>query len=464
MIQKLTFKEKFGYGLGDMAANFVFQAMLALQLASTRDTFGLTAGQAATLFLVVGLSRRRFQSGDGRDRRPHQHAVGQVPPVAAVDRGSVRHHRRAHLHHAEHQPGGQSSSTHGSRTCCCALIYTVNNVPYASLTAVMTGDPDERTSIASYRQIFANSAGFIVQSLAIPMVAFFGHGNDARGYQLTMGLLSVLSVLFFIIAFATTKERIQPDPQQKTSLGAGPCRPASAMGPGSCCFWSRLFYFAAIVDARQRHAALLQIRCGQREPLQLVQRIRPGRAAGWASPFSTAVSVRVGQAPALHRQHDRWPAFSIWRCSSSRRTPPSSIIASEVLRQFCVRIVRPDYLGDDGRRGRLRRMENGPPRHGHRNRGGGLRAVGGPGAGRRHCRLAFLVLWLCRRTPCRRPMLWTGILLTASALFGAGLLRHGRRASSSIPYREKPTRRFPMSWRARRLNFRTAGRASSAQK
>ncbi|MGB6158416.1 MAG: hypothetical protein WBH45_09050 [Acidobacteriaceae bacterium] len=36
MIQKLTFKEKFGYGLGDMAANFIFQAMLALQLSSTR--------------------------------------------------------------------------------------------------------------------------------------------------------------------------------------------------------------------------------------------------------------------------------------------------------------------------------------------------------------------------------------------------------------------------------------------
>ena len=75
----------------------------------------------------------------------------------------------------------------GSRTSCCGSIYTVNNVPYASLTAVMTGDPDERTSIASYRQISANSAGFIVQSLAIPMVRFFGRGNDARGYQLTMG-------------------------------------------------------------------------------------------------------------------------------------------------------------------------------------------------------------------------------------------------------------------------------------
>ena len=94
----------------------------------------------------------------------------------------------------------------------------MNNVPYATLTAVMTSDPDERNSIASYRQIFANTAGFIVQSLAVLMVAWLGRGNDARGYQLTMGLLSVLSVIFFIIAFLVSKERIQPDPQQQTSL------------------------------------------------------------------------------------------------------------------------------------------------------------------------------------------------------------------------------------------------------
>ena len=42
------------------------------------------------------------------------------------------------------------------------VIYTMNNVPYASLNAVMTSDPDERNSISTYRQIAANSAGFIV--------------------------------------------------------------------------------------------------------------------------------------------------------------------------------------------------------------------------------------------------------------------------------------------------------------
>ena len=74
------------------------------------------------------------------------------------------------------------------------LIYAVNNVPYASLTGVMTDDPDERNSIPAYRQIFANSAGFIVGALAIPMVRFFGRGDSAKGYQCTMGIFSALAL------------------------------------------------------------------------------------------------------------------------------------------------------------------------------------------------------------------------------------------------------------------------------
>ena len=126
------------------------------------------------------------------------------------------------------------------------IVYTVNNVPYASLTGVITGDPDERTSIASWWQIFANSAGFIVQSLAVPMIAWSGHGNSAKGYQLTMGLFSVLGGVLFIVAFASTKERIQPDPKQKSSLGQD-LADLVGNGPWIALFLATMFYFIAIV-------------------------------------------------------------------------------------------------------------------------------------------------------------------------------------------------------------------------
>src|SRR5208283_3375273 len=59
------------------------------------------------------------------------------------------------------------------------------------------------------------------------------------------GLFSVLCVIFFIIAFATTKERIQPDPQQKTSLGQD-LKDLFKNGPWIALFLVTTFYFAAI--------------------------------------------------------------------------------------------------------------------------------------------------------------------------------------------------------------------------
>jgi sugar (glycoside-pentoside-hexuronide) transporter len=125
------------------------------------------------------------------------------------------------------------------------LIYVVNNVPYASLTAVITDDPDERTSVASYRQIFANLAGFIVQSLAIPLVGFLGRGSSARGYQLTMGIFSALCVVLFLVAFATTRERIEPNPQQQSSMGQD-LSDLLKNGPWFVLFLVTTFYFTAI--------------------------------------------------------------------------------------------------------------------------------------------------------------------------------------------------------------------------
>jgi GPH family glycoside/pentoside/hexuronide:cation symporter len=94
--------------------------------------------------------------------------------------------------------------------------------------------------------LFANSAGFIVGSLAVPMVAFLGHGNSALGYQLTMGSFLALSVVFFLIAFAVSKERIQPDARQKSSVLVD-LGDLVRNGPWITLFLVTVFYFTALL-------------------------------------------------------------------------------------------------------------------------------------------------------------------------------------------------------------------------
>lgn len=244
MQEKLSVIEKIGYSLGDMAANFVFQAMLALQLSFYVDTFGLSASQAGTMFLVVGLGTAFLNPVMGFIADRTNTRWGKFRPWllwTALPFGFI-----GLLTFTTPQLSPAAKLIYAWTTyTLLRVVYTVNNVPYASITAVITDNPDERTSISSYRQVFANTAGFIVQSLAIPMVAFFGRGNSARGYQWTMGLLSTLSVLFFVLAFLSTKERIQPNPQQKSSLGQD-LSDLFSNGPWIALFLVTVFYFAAL--------------------------------------------------------------------------------------------------------------------------------------------------------------------------------------------------------------------------
>ena len=331
MIQKLSVGEKIGYALGDMAANFVFQAMLALQLSFYTDTFGLTAAQAGTLFLVVGLGAALLNPVMGVIADRTSTRWGKFRPWllwTAVPFGMIG---VLTFTTPSLSPAGKMAYA-WTTYMLLRVIYTVNNVPYASLTGVLTGDPDERTSIASWRQIFANLAGFIVQSLAIPMVLFFGRGNDKRGYQLTMGLLSVLSVIFFIVAFLATKERIEPDPQQKSSLTQD-LRDLFRNRPWVVLFLVTTFYFMAIA---MRGSVMLPFfkYCAGNEHL-----------FSWFNGFgltalivgvavSTSISVRLGKQRLFILSMVLTGVFNVALLLIPANAT-ALIIGSEVLRQFC---------------------------------------------------------------------------------------------------------------------------------
>jgi glycoside/pentoside/hexuronide:cation symporter, GPH family len=330
MTEKLSFREKFGYSLGDMAANFIFHAMLALQLDFYTHTFGLTAAQARNLFLFVGLG------------------VAFLNPVMGViaDRTSTRWGKfRPWLlwtaipfgviglltFTTPNLSSGAKIAYAWTTYILLRVIYTINNVPYASLNAVMTLDPDERTSISSYRQIAANSAGFIVQSLAVLMVAYLGRGNDARGYQRTMGLLSLLSVVFFVIAFFSTKERVQPPPQQKGALGQD-LADLFRNRPWIVLFLATLFYFAAIVIRGNVMLPYFRYVAGNANLFAWFNGF--GLASLLAGvACSSAVSSRMGKRPLFIASMVLSGIFSM----ALLILPPAetvAIIATEVIRQF----------------------------------------------------------------------------------------------------------------------------------
>src|SRR4030095_12512104 len=215
---KISVTEKIGYSLADASANFIFQTMLVFQLAFYTDTFGITAAAAGTLFLVVRVWDAIFDPLMGVIADRTNTKWGKFRPWVlwtAVPFGIM-----GFLTFTTPSFGPQGKLIYAYVTyIVLMMVYSANNLPYSALSGVITGNLTERTSLSSYRFVFAMSAAFVIQGLALPMVNYFGQGDSAKGYQIAMGIFAVLGVIFFVITFATTKERVQPDPAQKSTIG-----------------------------------------------------------------------------------------------------------------------------------------------------------------------------------------------------------------------------------------------------
>jgi len=216
--RRLSVVEKAGYGVGDMAANFIFQTMVMFQLAFYTDAFGITAAAAGTLLVVVRFWDAIFDPIMGVVADRTNTRWGKFRPWVlwtAVPFGVM-----GFLAFVTPDLGPSGKLAYAYLTYIgLMMVYSANNLPYSALSGVMTGDLAERTSLSSYRFVFAMLAQLIIQGLALPMVHYFGQGDSAKGYQYTIGIFSAFAVLLFFVTFATTRERIQPPPNQTASVG-----------------------------------------------------------------------------------------------------------------------------------------------------------------------------------------------------------------------------------------------------
>jgi sugar (glycoside-pentoside-hexuronide) transporter len=214
---KLSVGEKVGYGIGDAAANFIFQTMVIFQLAFYTDVFGITAAAAGTLFLVVRVFDAVFDPMMGVVADRTNTRWGKFRPWVlwtAVPFGVMGY---LTFLTPDLSPSGKLAWAYLTYIVLM-MVYSANNLPYSALSGVMTGDVAERTSLSQYRFVFAMLSQLVIQGLALPMVKRFGQGNDAEGYRVTMAIFSALAVVFFVITFFSTRERIHPPPDQKQSI------------------------------------------------------------------------------------------------------------------------------------------------------------------------------------------------------------------------------------------------------
>lgn len=218
---RITLKEKIGYGFGDFASSMFWKIFSVYLLFYYTDVFGIPAAVVGTMFLITRIWDTALDPVIGIIADMTRTRWGKFRPYLlwiALPFGIIGILTFAG---PDLSPGGKIMYAYITYTLMM-MVYSAINVPYASLMGVMTSDLRDRTTLSTFRFIFAFAGGILVLATTEPLVSWFsntGTGTDPqRGWLLTLAVYAVIATVLFYFTFAWTRERISPPKEQKVAL------------------------------------------------------------------------------------------------------------------------------------------------------------------------------------------------------------------------------------------------------
>lgn len=221
--QSLKFKEKVGYGFGDFASSMFWKLFSVYLLFFYTDVFGIAAAAAGTMFLItriwdtfldpiIGVVSDRTNTKWGKFR-PYLFWMAIPFAIAGVLTFSS----------PNFSVTGKLLYAYATYTLMM-MVYSFINVPYASLMGVMTSNSKQRTTLATFRFVFAFAGSILVLATAEPLVSALSHTSSGvslqKGWQHSVMIYGVIAAVLFYFTFLWTRERVKPPREQKVSLKA----------------------------------------------------------------------------------------------------------------------------------------------------------------------------------------------------------------------------------------------------
>ena len=224
----VSFREKCGYGLGDAASNIFWKLFSMYLLFFYTDIFGLPAAAVGTMFLVtriwdalidpvVGVMADRTQTRWGKFR---PYLLWFLVPFGVL--GVLT------FTTPDFGPTGKLVYAYVTYSLMM-MVYSLVNVPYASLLGVISPDTKVRTTLSSFRMVFAFGGGILSLVLIEPLVRAFGSLREVAtaegsvpdqqlGWSAGVAVLALVAMLFLLCTFLWTRERVRPVGEQKNAL------------------------------------------------------------------------------------------------------------------------------------------------------------------------------------------------------------------------------------------------------
>jgi GPH family glycoside/pentoside/hexuronide:cation symporter len=216
--KSFLWRQRIGYGAADFACNLVWQMISLYLLYYYTDIAKLSGVAIAFMFIVcriidgitdllIGYAIDKTHTRWGKSR-PY-FLWGAIPfAIFAYLAFSVP---------VQFSQGAKLAWAYMSYIGL-SFMYTVVNIPMASILPALTDDAQERTNLAVTRQFFAFIGASVVSAFALKMVDALGHHNQAIGFKWVMLIFGVVSSLIFFFTFFSVREINQVQVSKKSSL------------------------------------------------------------------------------------------------------------------------------------------------------------------------------------------------------------------------------------------------------
>ena len=206
-MSKLTLKEKVSYGLGDFGNGFMFDMGQIYLLKFYTDVFGIPAAVAGSIFLLTKIFDAFMDpiAGafiDARKADPRTGKFRKIMFTSSIFLGilSIFVFMAPDLSPTAKMIFGYATYM------AWGVGYSFTNVPYGALGAAMTQDPNDRASLASWRQAGSLGALLITSVMVVPLIKQF---SDPRvAWPVVVAFTSVIGVTAFYFCFKNCKEVI----------------------------------------------------------------------------------------------------------------------------------------------------------------------------------------------------------------------------------------------------------------
>lgn len=236
--------KRIGYGIGDLGCNLVFSTMASYLMVFYTDVFGITAAAAGTMMLVTKFIDALTDTGMGLLVDRTHTKWGQGRPYFLI--GAVPFAVFTFLTFYIPNVGDTGKLVWAYVTyCLLCTAYTVVNIPLNTIVPRLTSDIHERNCLVSTRMVCAMLGTAIVMTITAPMVEFFGKGDEAKGYLITMTIYGILAMCIFFVTFASTKEVVPSSVSRKKTTLKDDLK--ALTGQSWIFFFVNLLYFSLYV-------------------------------------------------------------------------------------------------------------------------------------------------------------------------------------------------------------------------